>query len=280
MVRFKVIKGSHILLALSVAVLITILLFALISINKTDQVTDIIERSASSAIAAIADDAALQIEILPDPTEKPAQQNKKQILIYHTHTHEAYAQNESDPYIAIETWRTEDQEHSVVKVGAALAEELRNKGFNVIHDTTDHELEDLNQAYIRSLETLQGYKQDFDLCIDLHRDAYIEGMPEHLHTEVGFNYAQTMVLIGQAVNFQIEEQPNYDTNLKFAQEVTNSMNQIIPGICRNVTVKYGRYNQHIGKLSMLVEVGHNRNSLQEALATIPCLADAIATSLS
>ena len=40
-------------------------------------------------------------------------------------------------------------------------------------------------------------------------------------------------------------------------------------------VKDGRYNQHIGIFSILVEVGHNKNTLRQALNSIPPLADAL-----
>lgn len=281
MIRFKVFKGSHILLAVSAIALIIVLAIILLSAgNGKYENTPMNQTAASSAITTIADDAVLQVEIIPDIPDEPVQQTTKSIIVYHTHTHEAYEQSNDDPYEAIEAWRTKDQEHSIVRVGAELTKELRNKGYNVIHDTTDHELEDINTAYVRSEETLKSYEEEFDLCIDLHRDAYSKGMLLRLETDVGFNYAQTMVLIGQGSQFPDVEQPNYKQNLAFAHQLTQNMNQSIPGICRNATIKSGRYNQHLGRHSILIEVGHNQNSLQEALATIPYLANAIDTTLS
>ena len=40
-------------------------------------------------------------------------------------------------------------------------------------------------------------------------------------------------------------------------------------------MKSKRYNQHVGRC-ILLEVGHNLNTLDEALATIPYFADALA----
>ena len=51
------------------------------------------------------------------------------------------------------------------------------------------------------------------------------------------------------------------------------------GICRPVLVKNGRYNQHLSTPSILVEVGHNKNTLTEALNAMPLLAQAIADTL-
>ena len=44
-------------------------------------------------------------------------------------------------------------------------------------------------------------------------------------------------------------------------------------------VKNGRYNQHLFTPSVLIEVGHNLNTLDEALASMPVLAEALADLL-
>lgn len=279
MVRFKVIKGSHILLVLSVIVLLAVLLFVIFGSGSNGNTVSTQNSTASAvAIAANADAKTLEVNIVPDP-EPAATEIIASILIYHTHTHEAYEQVASSPYVAIEAWRTTDQTHSVVRVGEALAKELRAKGFEVIHDTTDHELDDINNSYVRSLETLEGYDREFDLCIDLHRDAYSQGLLDALETQNGTRYAQVMFLIGQGNNYADAKKPDYKSNLALAHDITRSMNNKIPNICRNVTVKDGRYNQHIGKNAVLIEVGHNLNTLDEALNSVPCLAEAIFDAL-
>lgn len=45
---------------------------------------------------------------------------------------------------------------------------------------------------------------------------------------------------------------------------------------RNIRVKTGRYNQHISDQCLLVEVGHNANTLEQALNAVEYLAEAIA----
>ena len=40
-------------------------------------------------------------------------------------------------------------------------------------------------------------------------------------------------------------------------------------------LKAGRFNQHVQVGCLLVEVGNNRNTLGEALASMPYLADAL-----
>ncbi len=86
-----------------------------------------------------------------------------------------------------------------------------------------------------------------------------------------------MVLIGNgkgqgSVSFKVK--PFYQENMAFAQRLTDAVNHLMPGLCRDVMVKTGRYNQHIGKNAILIEVGHNKNTLQQALNAMPTLADA------
>lgn len=297
MVRFKVIKGSHLLLGIAVVILIAAITFVLLQSSSTNEdpagtsytstvamPASALEAKAVSAFASkgtVLSPSSLQIEIVPDATKEPAQLDALRILIYHTHTHEAYAQSDGQSYAAIETWRTLDEEYSVVRVGRALADELRKLGFEVVHDTRDHEQNSLDNAYIRSLETLENYAEQgetFDLCIDLHRDAYVPGLASSIKHN-GIDYAQLMFLIGRGDAYQGKDKPDYEANLSFAQRLTSDLNTSIPGICRNVTVKQGRYNQHTAKHSILVEVGHNLNSLDQALSSTIPLANALFSTI-
>lgn len=218
----------------------------------------------------VLEDAAVQ-EDHTQPVERP------RVLIYHTHTHEAYAQTAADPYRETESWRTEDQTHSVVRVGEALAALLTDYGFDVVHDTADYEYPKLNTAYARSLDMLETKRgETFNLCVDLHRDAWDKSMAECAC--IGSQRAaQLMMLIGNGGNFDIK--PDYEANLAFAARLTDRINALCDGLCRPVMVKNGRYNQHLFTPSVLIEVGHNLNTLDEALASMPVLAEALADLL-
>jgi stage II sporulation protein P len=121
--------------------------------------------------------------------------------------------------------------------------------------------------------TLNAYAGDkFDLYIDMHRDAYTDGQVQTC-SYGGESAAKLMVLIGSGENFNVK--PFYQENYAFALSLTDAVNAVCPGLCRDVMVKTGRYNQHIGVDSILVEVGNNRNTLEQALASMPALADAI-----
>lgn len=281
MIRFKVLKGSHLLLLISMLILLAVIAFIALQggwQNREHALETAVivqgEAKATSAFASLSNvSPLLQIQTFPDESiSETAPKYLGDILIYHTHTHEAYEQDSAKTYVALEAWRTDDNNHNVVQLGAMLADELRKLGYNVIHDTTDHEQNSLDDSYVRSLKTLESYPIAFDLCIDLHRDAYVDGLLPSVENEDGIKFAQMMCLVGRGDNYPDVDKPNYQNNLRFAQKLTSAINAKMDNLCRNVTIKTGRYNQHIGKTSLLIEVGHNKNTLQEAMHSIPILA--------
>lgn len=287
MIRFKVVRASKLMLIFSIVVLLAAIgIIAYVTANDHRQQsvsanwvnlypaakTQTVFAASLSQGEAQSVYAPLEVEILPVESIVDNEKNIR-VLIYHTHTHEAYEQVSEDPYVAVEAWRTTDESHSVVRVGKALAEALRGYGFEVVHDTTDHEGNVLSTAYTRSLKTLENYSSDFDLYIDLHRDAYYDGLDMRFTGTDGVDRAQLMMLIGNGNGF--EEKPYYTENNLFARKLTQRINNAYPGLCRDVMVKDGRYNQHIGVFSVLIEVGHNLNTLEEALNAVKPLAKGI-----
>jgi len=212
---------------------------------------------------------------------------KKRILIYHTHTYEAYEPTALNPYEQTERWRTKDNEHNVVRVGEELVRLLTAAGYTVVHDTTAYEPPILSTSYTRSLAMLDGTisrNEKYDLYIDLHRDAYTSSMANQNTVKVGDqSLAKLFFLIGKGVGqtgIGYEKKPEWEKNLELAQSLTDCLNEQVSGLCRPVRVKSGRFNQHIAPCCILVEVGNNKNTLEEALASVPYLADAIRSVLS
>ena len=293
MVRIQVIKASR--LALTAALILLAIVLALLSLQGSGdagQTTGL--ASPQEAVAVFANvsslplapgetrapgSAGVQIEVVTTPPEQ-AEEEHPRVLIYHTHTFEAYRQVKDDPYQETEKWRTADPAHSVVRVGEALSILLENAGCEVTHDVTDHELPDLRTAYSRSLQTLEAYAERgevFDLSIDLHRNAYADGMRECVVLD-GQELAELMLMVGRGDNYR--DKPDFDRNYDFASRVTAHINDRAEGLCRDVLVRSGRYNQHMGTPSVLIEVGHNENTLQQALASLPYLADALCATLT
>ena len=60
---------------------------------------------------------------------------------------------------------------------------------------------------------------------------------------------------------------------------TERLRAVDPKFALDIRLKVGRYNQHVSPYCLLVEVGHNANTFDDAQNSIPYLADAIASTL-
>lgn len=201
------------------------------------------------------------------------------ILIYHTHTTEAYTPTAENPYQASSAYRTREQDKSVVAVGEALKQALEAYGYGVLHDTTDHEPPKLATAYERSEVTMAAYKEKYpslEIFIDLHRDASSD--TEDYVLVQGQPTAKVMCVVGKGEKYDIK--PDFDSNLALAQTFTDNLNAQTKGLGRQVRIKPGRYNQHISSHCLLLEVGHNANTLEQALNAVPLIAKALHDALS
>ena len=241
-------------------------------------------------------DARSSLEPEEEPEEEPASGDIRievvrrtphptgqvRVLIYHTHTWEAYEPTADAAYQPTQRWRTMDHAHNVVRVGAELALHLRELGMEVVHDASDLEPPNLSTAYSRSLILLEAYRQRgeiFDVYIDLHRDAYNTSMRNTNTVAVDdVEMARISLVIGKGTGqtgVGFDQKPNWEVNMQLAQAITDALNAQVPGLARPVLTKSQRYNQHFAESAVLVEVGNNGNTLEQALAAMPYLARAI-----
>ena len=230
----------------------------------------------------------LSIEVLSPRVEvqamaQPPQQDAPTVLIYHTHTWEAYEMEVEGEYVPTETWRTKDERFNMVRVGEVLAQALTAQGFSVTHDTTAFEPPNLSTAYTRSLAMLESRLaagESYDYIFDVHRDAYsgLWNGANCTQTEDG-EVAYVMLLVGKgtgATGAGFDERPDWPQNLELAQALTDAINAAAPGVARDVKIKTGRFNQHVSTSALLIEVGNNRNTLAQALAACPVIAKGLA----
>lgn len=187
--------------------------------------------------------------------------DKPQVLIIHTHSSEAYNETSSS--------RTLDRDLNVIKVGEVLAEELQNQGLNVIHDTGIYDYPSYSGSYSRSLEAVEKYLNKYpeiQIVFDVHRDSMSLSDGSKYRTEYTlgeFSSAQVMLLI--ATGEAGLEHPNWKENLKFGLRLQKSMEDSYPGLARPVCISSERYNQHTVPGSILIEVGTDGNSIDEAV---------------
>lgn len=231
---------------------------------------------------------ALTIEVIsPQPQAQAVAaqvEGRPTVLIYHTHTWEAYEMTEDAQYTPTQTWRTMDDAHNMVRIGEEIAQELSALGFAVTHDTTDFEPPNLSTSYTRSLEMIEerlAAGETYDYILDIHRDAY-SGLRNGANCaeKDGEQYAYVMMLVGKGTGQTgsgFDERPDWPENLALAQAITDAMNADVPGIAREVKIKTGRFNQHVSTNALLIEVGNNLNTLEEALNACPVIARGIAS---
>ena len=180
-------------------------------------------------------------------------------------------------YEATGNYRTTDLNYSVARVGTELTNYLKEKGFNVTHNTTYHDYPAYSGSYARSLNTLEGLLEgkNTQLVFDLHRDA-VGSSNEYAPTiKINDNYvAQIMFVIG--TNGGGLEHPNWVQNLKIAVKIQEKANEIYPGLFRPIIIRNSRYNQHLTNGSSIIEVGATGNTMEQCILSMQCLSNVLA----
>lgn len=214
-------------------------------------------------------DTDLAAELLESPSVSFKRDGSVEILIYHTHTSEAYSKNFTGFYYTDMETRTANQEMSVVAVGEALKKQLEAGGFGVVHDTTVND-EIFNGSYSRSWEVIQKNLEEYptiQVTIDLHRDS--------MTTESGTKYkptvtingrraAQVMLLAGCDANGDWGDFPNWRENLRLILRAQQKITALYPQLARPLSFSDCKYNMNATTGSMLIEVGTEVSTISEA----------------
>ena len=193
-----------------------------------------------------------------------------QILLYHTHGSEAYADS-----------RVGRKEDSVIGVGELLAKELQETyGYEVIHHTEYFDKKadgsgDRDNAYNNSLPVITKILEEnpsIEVVIDLHRDS-----GEARVAEIdGVRMAKIMLFNGLCRTKEgpitYYSNPNLETNLAFSFQMNVVGNEMYPGLMHRIYLKSYRYNMHLMGKYLLIELGTQKNTLQEAKNSMKPLA--------
>ena len=204
-----------------------------------------------------------------------------QILIYHTHSQEGFADSVEG-----------DTSTTVIGVGDYLVQLLQERyGYQVLHitdtfDIVDGQL-DRSAAYNYAEPVISQALQEhptIEIVIDLHRDGVDES--KHLVTEVnGKPTAQVMFFNGLSrtnQNGEISYLPNpyIEDNLAFSFQLEYLAKQYYPEYTRCIYLKGYRYNLHLKPRSLLLEVGAQTNTVEEAKNAMEPFADLLYKVLS
>lgn len=202
-----------------------------------------------------------------------------EVLIVHTHTTECYDGDE----MTGETGRTTNEEYNMCKVGDVIANVLENNNIHTIHNKTIHDYPSYQGAYTRTLKTIENILKEnptIKVVLDIHRDAYVypDGKKLKVSTEIdGQSTAQAMLVLG--TDSMGLTHNNWQSNLAFAAKIHNAAQTMYPNLMRPLNLRRERFNMHLTKGSVLIEIGSNGNTLDEAVKSAECIGNAIASVL-
>lgn len=199
---------------------------------------------------------------------------KPQILLYHTHSQEAFADSKEG-----------EVEDTIIGVGNYLTELLtKNYGYQVIHVTEAFDMEsgelDRSAAYDYAgtyLETILEENSSIEVVIDLHRD----GVPENRHLVTEINGKPTaQIMFYNGLSYTIARgsltylpNPYIQDNLAFSFQMEYQAAQYYPDFYRGIYLAGYRYNLHLRPRSVLVEAGAQTNTVQEVKNAMEPFAD-------
>lgn len=205
-----------------------------------------------------------------------------QVLIMHTHGTEAYTKTRAEPYTESDSYRTTDKNHNMLRIGQEITDILNKRGISTVHSETLNDYPAYNGAYTRALRDIESYVKKYPsvrLVIDVHRDALSSGTT-YYKTVANVDGKQTAQLLFVAgTNEGGLKHDNWKKNLTYQAQLHDLLNTRYPGIMRPMSIRKGRFNQHVRLGSMLLEVGTNGNTLEEALAAARIFAQVLADQL-
>lgn len=211
--------------------------------------------------------AALQA---PLPFQIDVNSPDPQVLIYHTHTTEGYMPYDAGYYNAGDVRRDPTYPHNVTLVGDAIEAELTAAGITVLHVTEIYDHPNYRGAYERSeammREMLKKYPS-IKVTLDIHRDGLMATATDKLKptvTVAGRKAAQMMLVCG-VLDTKALPHPNWRDNLTFAARLQKTLAADYGELMRPLSLTGARYNQFLAPGALLIEMGSEGNTLEEAL---------------
>lgn len=175
-------------------------------------------------------------EEAPPPAQTTG--DRKMVYLYFTHTRESFLphlEGVTDPN------RAHHSKINVTRIGDHLQKQLERYGIGTVVDKTDimTNLSEKGLSYGRSydesrkvVEAAVTSNRDLTYLIDIHRDSQRK---DKTTIEInGKSYAQLMFVLGA-------ENPNYEKNLRLAEELHKKLNKKYPGISKGVSKKQGSW---------------------------------------
>ena len=254
-----------------------------IATEEVGEVPEVIEPAESSTDKiALNNETKFKIsdndleELIKAPLKLKQQKKGPQVLIVHTHTTEGYLLDIKNLNKTGIDGYSADPRYNVVRIGEELKQNLsKNYGIEAIHNGTVHDT-NFNASYGKSLNTVDSILKSYPsirMVIDLHRDGLEENKKLRTAVKVeGKSAARVMFVVGTNQNLI---HPNWKENFKLAIKLHERLNELYPGLTRPIDLSFNRYNQHLSNAALIMEVGGDGDTLDEALETTKYLARVI-----
>lgn len=216
------------------------------------------------------------------PLTIPLSKKGYQVLIVHTHTGESYLQDASEKsYIAARPGYRNWQNNNIVEVGNELKQNLEKMyGLRVLQSTVIND-QPYTKSYSNSrklVKEILSKHPEISIVIDLHRDAYpdgvlVNGRRQYYPWSVIQNKKKVVTIENKpaakffcvaTTNKNIKNHPKWKENLNIALKLHQKGEQLYPGLMGSIDLREWRFNQDLSPNYMLIEVGSNLNTIQEA----------------
>ncbi len=202
-------------------------------------------------------------------SKRPNVTGDPRVLIVHTHATESYLPTSEGNF------HTKEEKNTVRDVGNVLEETLESKGIGVVHDKTLHDNPSYNDSYYRSYETTEALLAKYptiECVIDLHRDAVSSTDPSPTVSIGGKTCAKYSYVIGTTAE-------TYESNKAFVNSLNNVASKNYSGFTGAVIERGYKYNQDLSTKYLLLEVGFNRNQIEDCRNTAQIFGNILAETL-
>jgi len=205
------------------------------------------------------------------------------VLIFHTHASEMYSDSDSSKGISEGVWG----------VGEELKRLLEARGIATMHDSGIYDAVDGKRqvlgAYERMEPNIERILKDnpsIEVCIDMHRDGVGENV--RLVQDVNgktcanvmfFNGLCRLNENGTANDIPSLPNPYLDTNLAMSFRLKLACDSLYPAFARRIYINAYRYSLNMKPKSMLIEVGAQTNTKEEAINAMTPLSEALSSIL-
>lgn len=193
----------------------------------------------------------------PDGDEPVISGDEPLVLIVHTHATESYLPQSGGNF------HSREEENTVRDVGNVLAAALEKQGIPVVHDKTLHDYPSYNSSYSRSYATTEELLKQYPsvkCVIDLHRDAIASDSPAATVSVGGKTCAKYSYVVSTGA-------ATYQSNLAFVKSLNQLAASKYSGFTGNVIERSYKYNQDLSSKYLLLEIGYNRNQIEDCRNT-------------